>query len=195
MNLRPRTYFYFTISSCSFSSIYTIIRLSNSSGMIAQEWYPGTCWIGFSGCYLTAEDVNDISNISINQNVFDAIYPVGSIYMSVNSVNPSVLFGGTWETWSAGRVPIGVDYGDSDFNSVEKIGGNKKLQSHTHNVNIDYTGNSTHDHSGRTNYLAEGTSVNLAGTYLSSSAVSVAGEGNSQNLQPYITCYMWKRTA
>lgn len=35
------------------------------------------------------------------------LYPVGSIYMSVNSTNPVELFGfGTWKAWGAGRVPV-----------------------------------------------------------------------------------------
>lgn len=48
------------------------------------------------------------------------IYPVGSIYMSVNKVNPSALFGGTWAPWGAGKVPVCVDENDTDFNEVEK---------------------------------------------------------------------------
>ena len=38
------------------------------------------------------------------QRLIDLIYPVGSIYMSVNSTSPADLFGGTWDTMPAGRV-------------------------------------------------------------------------------------------
>lgn len=42
----------------------------------------------------------------------NAVYPVGSIYLSTVSTNPNVLFGvGTWEAWGQGRVPIGVGTG------------------------------------------------------------------------------------
>ena len=55
--------------------------------------------------------------------IVDLIYPVGSIYMSVNSVNPSLLFGGTWTAWGQGRVPVGVDTSQSAFDTVEETGG------------------------------------------------------------------------
>jgi len=52
----------------------------------------------------------------------DQIYPIGSIYMSVNSINPFELFGGVWEPWAAGRVPVGIeDFGK--FNLSEAVGG------------------------------------------------------------------------
>ena len=63
---------------------------------------------------------------------FSKIYPVGSIYLSVSSTNPSSLFGGTWVAWGSGRVPVGINTSDTDFSTVEKTGGNKNLQSHTH---------------------------------------------------------------
>ena len=68
-----------------------------------------------------------------------AIYPVGSIYMSVNATNPSTYFGGTWVAWGAGRVPVGINASDSNFNTVEKTGGAatvtlsaSQIPSHTH---------------------------------------------------------------
>lgn len=51
------------------------------------------------------------------------IYPVGSIYMSVKNTSPSDLFGGTWEIWGSGRVPVGVDSGQTEFSTVENPGG------------------------------------------------------------------------
>lgn len=115
------------------------------------------------------------------------IYPVGSIYMSVNDTDPSTLFGGTWVAWGSGRVPVGVDIEQTEFNTVEKTGGNKNTQSHTHgfgysNVNLQ---------SGSTAYAL----AQYNGTVAANGATSSYGAGDSQNLQPYITCYMWKRTA
>ena len=53
------------------------------------------------------------------------IYPVGSIYMSVNDTNPATFLGGTWVRWGQGRVPVGVDASDTDFNAPGKTGGEK----------------------------------------------------------------------
>ena len=54
----------------------------------------------------SAKCVNDA--ILTAQTIFNMIYPVDSIYMSVNPTNPSTFFGGVWQTWSEGRVPVGV---------------------------------------------------------------------------------------
>ena len=54
------------------------------------------------------------------QNILDFVHPVGSIYMTMDSQNPSTLFGGTWVRWGEGRVPVGVSANDSDFGTVEQ---------------------------------------------------------------------------
>ena len=136
-------------------------------------------------------------------------YPVGAIYMSVDSTNPSEIFGGTWEAFAQGRVLVGVDTSQTEFNEVEKTGGSKFLQEHTHTINN--AGAHTH------NVKALSGSASGSGTCLESfgngapktrtvsgaalsagshtHTMSSAGDGDSENLQPYITCYMWKRTA
>lgn len=108
--------------------------------------------------------------------VMSVVYPVGSIYMSANDINPSELFGGTWEEWGCGKVPVGVDTNDVDFNSPDKTGGAKTVEltgkqsglpahghtftgsavtsggnsaSHTHSISITSGSNSaSHTHSG-----------------------------------------------
>lgn len=156
------------------------------------------------------------------------MYPVGSIYMSVSSTNPSTYFGGTWVAWGSGRVPVGINTSDSNFNTVEKTGGasavtltTSQMPSHTHT----FTGSSTttnsaggHTHnigrdtdggagSSRYTVHSAGTSGAQATSPTSSAGAhthsltpkgknaNTGGGGSHTNLQPYIVCYMWKRTA
>lgn len=68
------------------------------------------------------------------------IYPIGSIFTSVVSTSPTTLFGfGTWSAFGAGRVLVGLDSGQTEFDTVEETGGAKthtlvtgEIPSHTH---------------------------------------------------------------
>lgn len=155
-----------------------------------------------------------------------AIYPVGSIYMSVNATNPSTYFGGTWVAWGAGRVPVGINASDSNFNTVEKTGGAatvtlsaSQIPSHTHAKGTLATASAgAHTHnlqnqkapwgtsasnrvlvdatSGYTEVTNKATTSAGAHTHtVSGSTAATGGGGSHNNLQPYIVCYMWKRTA
>lgn len=162
------------------------------------------------------------------QSFIKTMYPVGSIYMSVNATNPSTYFGGTWVAWGAGRVPVGINTSDSNFNTVEKTGGAATVTlttaqmpahthtftgssattsskgAHTHNIGRDTDGGS-----GTSRYTVHSAGVSGAGgTSPTSSAgahthtvtangtnANTGGGGAHSNLQPYIVCYMWKRTA
>lgn len=161
-----------------------------------------------------------------------SVYPVGAIYMSVNSKNPSELFGGTWVRWGAGRVPVSVNESGTEFKTVEKTGGsttvkltasqipshNHVVPSHGHTATAESAGNHSHhvqrwqaavETSGGSRYLAQGSIDNssytsAAGEHTHTITVNNHAAFNTQatggsaahsNLQPYITCYMWKRTA
>jgi len=140
----------------------------------------------------TSELENDSGFITA-ADIGNALYPVGSIYMSVNNTNPSTLFGGTWEAWGAGRVAVGVDTADTDFNAVEKTGGEKthtltesEIPAHRHTVEAIGTGTTQQE--------LNAFSVNNQGAVDSYGTTNTAGGGQAHNnLQPYITCYMWKR--
>ena len=142
--------------------------------------------------------------------IIDKIYPVGSIFMSATLSTPSDVgnaLGGTWVAWGSGRVPVGVDTSDTDFDTAEETGGEK-----THKlVNAELP--KLHGEGQYKPYDSFSTSGIVAGKSWSQtknfsaaggtqSASTVYGFqidfGNDQphnNLQPYITCYMYKRTA
>lgn len=130
------------------------------------------------------------------KSMLDLVYPIGAIYMSVNKTNPSTFFGGTWEPWGEGRVPVGVDSTQSEFMNVETEGGEK-----THKLTIDEIPGHYHVYDRRLLYWGEAELAGAIGTGQANGGQSsrsntqfTGGDQPHNNLQPYITCYMWKRT-
>jgi hypothetical protein len=140
-----------------------------------------------------------------------AAYPVGSIYINAtNSTNPASLLGfGTWVAFGAGRVPVGFDSGNALFNSAEETGGSYDavVVSHTHTATVTDPGHN-HTYQRRTtisngefandpmayiNLETVNTSTSTTGITVANSTEGVSG--TNANIQPYITVYMWKRTA
>ena len=151
------------------------------------------------------KDITGVRNLTIT-GAFSAgsgvatiadVYPVGSIYINAAvATNPATLLGiGTWVAFGSGRVMVGINAADSDFDTVEETGGAKthtltisELPSHTHNrpkgwkpapnsQDVDITG---------------GNGVNVADNMLT----DATGGGQAHSIMnPYIVVYMWKRTA
>ncbi len=128
--------------------------------------------------------------------LFGAIlYPVGSIYTSVVATNPNTLFGfGTWTAFGAGRVPVGLDAGQTEFDTVEETGGAKthtlsanEMPAHQHGARVVTSATQFGTGANRMDY--DGGQDNEA--YISSRGGGIA----HNNLQPYIVVYMFKRTA
>ena len=126
----------------------------------------------------------------------DIFYPVGAIYQSTDATSPETLMGGTWERFGNGRVLVGVDEADSDFNTPNKTGGTK-----THKLTAEEM---AHNHiqterfssaysNGNGHKYTNGESV-ASDTIKTGGVTDVANQAHN-NLQPYITVYMWRRTA
>ena len=147
------------------------------------------------------------------------LYPVGSVYTNASvSTNPGTLLGfGTWTAFGAGRVPVGFDSSNSLFDSAEETGGSADAitVSHTHTATSTDSG---HTHTlafsagstmtglgstGPSGWQGANTGVNyitVSGTNSSTANItttvaSTGSSGTNANYQPYITVYMWKRTA
>lgn len=141
--------------------------------------------------------------------ILNKIYPVGSIYMSASlstAAQVGTAIGGTWVAWGSGRVPVGVNTSDSSFNTVEKTGGEKthtlttqEMPSHNHAGQFEY--NSSENKLSNIGVYQDGggTLVNavniVTGTGATIATPNTGGGQAHNNLQPYITCYMYKRTA
>ena len=141
-----------------------------------------------------------------NENVYPhPYYPVGSIYLSVVNTNPSTWFGGTWEQIAKGRTLVGVDTSDTDFNTVQKTGGEKKHQltkaeipNHIHYGTSDSINDGFVMHAtGGAGYTVLQQTNSGYGVYIGGATNSVGdmGNGSHNNLQLYFTCYIWCRTA
>ena len=128
-----------------------------------------------------------------------AVYPVGSIYINAtNSTNPATLLGfGTWAAFGAGRVMVGLNSGDTDFDTAEETGGAK-----THTLTTNEMPSHTHGGiypSGSRGSFTEAFDVDNPQDGFDKGnekfTTSTGGGAAHNNLQPYIVVYMWKRTA
>ena len=108
---------------------------------------------------ITENRVEEIANTKTNTTLATwCPFPVGAIYMSTTSANPSTFWTGTtWQAFATGKTIIGIDTSDTDFNSVNKVGGSKEvvltipnLPTHNHTVGDNshsHTANEVGDHS------------------------------------------------
>jgi hypothetical protein len=125
-------------------------------------------------------------------------YPVGAIFTTTvayaNSAAVVAAIGGTtWTAFGAGKVLVGVDASDTDFDTVEETGGAK-----THTLTISEMPAHTHSYDRQvtsTDALSIHDISRVTGGNSGSTTGSTGGGTAHNNLQPYITVYMWKRTA
>lgn len=153
----------------------------------------------------TDEDDNDIQltkagKVCLNQvdlasvaGIMDLIYPVGSVVTLGVSTNPATLYGvGTW-TAIAGKVIVGIDATQTEFDTLNETGGAKthtltvgEIPSHTHPISL-------HNNDGGAIEKVRGTTSGDTGV---NDASEATGSGQAHNnLQPYIVKYVWERTA
>lgn len=137
--------------------------------------------------------------------ILDNVYPVGSIYMSVNSTNPKNLFGGTWEQIQ-GKFLFGMNSsypaGSTGGEITHKLTGNE-MPGHYHE-GLYYSYHDTENlitlNSGTKSYHIPWGSTSYAGDYGAGTGAKelITGTAGSSeahnNMPPYLSVYIWKRT-
>ena len=137
--------------------------------------------------------------------LIDRIYPIGAIYLSVNSVNPSLFIGGTWvqlkdrfllgsgDTYSAGST------GGSATVTLTSAQSGVPAHSHQYSdYNTTYTLKTTNRKPGTSTAVAYGTSLTAGGgatTRTSQNNTTANASQAHENMPPYMAVYMWKRTS
>lgn len=173
----------------------------NSNGKLIQM--PTTSDVGavptsrtINGKALTGNITLTVDDIGAST-IFLVSHPVGSLFETTVSTNPGTLYGGTWAAWGGGRTPVGVNPADTDFKTVEKTGGEK-----THTLTVDEVAPHSHIETVYWNAGGSGTAHPAAveagdprkyGGLVARTENTGGGQAHN-NLQPYITCYIWKRT-
>lgn len=180
--------------------------------------------------------LDQVSNKLNTSDLFNKVYPVGSIYMSYTSTSPTSLFGGTWTQikdkvlMSAGDTYTGGSTGGSATHTHTSAAHTHSIAGHTHSTaNHTLTVNEipSHKHTIFCGYSdgANGPDAfryqnwaasdqgwqdrligasggggahnhgNTGSTSLTTNSTTPGATGSSSNLPPYLSVYMWKRTA
>lgn len=188
----------------------TGVTTSTGSGSVVLSASPTFTGIPLAPTASSGTNNTQVATTAFVQAALQALHPVGSIYINAtNSTNPGTLLGfGTWVAFGAGRVPVGFNASNTLFDTAEETGGSADavVVSHTHTATVTDPGHAhTYSLTNYTNYSNGGvdlvgrsestTNTGSATTGISVSNSTTGVSGTNANYQPYITVYMWKRTA
>ena len=198
-------------------SLGTNVTQASLKTLIGVDGLPDPAIVNNAGTISIASTATEADVWSaIKNEAFKTIYPVGSIYVSVDSSDPNNLFGGTWVAVSEGQVLTGHSTSDATF-TAGNTGGNStfsltadNLPRHRHNTNIRFEGddaavidpNLEFDSGIQGQELDHNSSQNPDGNTTTTQDNLKADDSTNQtatstdiNLhQPYLVVYMWKRT-
>lgn len=184
------------------STIKTVADLSSDlSGQVAQNT-SDIALIQTNKAPIT--NPNFLGDITLNgENLANIFYPIGSIYMSTSTANPSTLFGGVWEAFAQGRTIIGAGISDQTFTAGQTGGESNhtltiaEMPTHEHEISEAQYGQKLSLYPGASNGSNQngGSNFNAGDPSNYYKARNAGGNGAHNNLPPYIVTYMWQRTA
>lgn len=123
------------------------------------------------------------------------MYAAGDFASFPEGTDPNQKYPDTVWVRIKGRMIVGVDENQSEFNSADKTGGSKELQEHSHGTPIPNPSGPYSFKGYSINSSFGGTENTTFKTWWALWMTSVSGKGDSGNLPPYITKYLWERIA
>ena len=194
------------ISGADFNTEFTTVRTAvNTKAEIngaAGESFSATT--ATAGTNTTQVATTEYVTTAVAAVDLSAVYPIGAIFTTVTVYADSAavvtaLGGTTWVAFAAGKMLIGLDSSDTDFDTIEETGGSKthtlteaEMPAHTHNyAGGEYTGSYDYGSNMSVNNLGTATD----GRTQNFDTETVGSGSAHNNMPPYIAVYMWKRTA
>jgi hypothetical protein len=155
-----------------------------------------------------------------SQNILNTFYPIGCIYLSVTSTNPSETLGGSWTRVAQGRFLAGVGTGNDGTNIAEISAGNgageylhkltpSEIPSHEHEgysasvasngtivsegipTRLDGVSSLVHEGGGHTGSLGVNKRLRLDGQIFVDPFIGADQPHN--NIPPLFGIYVWQR--
>ena len=130
-----------------------------------------------------------IAALAADMSILNAFYPIGTIYQSTRSTDPSTFLGGTWTQMQDGRVLVAA----STAHPAGSTGGEEthvltvaEMPSHAHPESVPNLIQNTATGSESYGFVADGSWKGSGST---------GGSQAHNNMQPYRSVYMWERTA
>lgn len=137
----------------------------------------------------------------LKEKMVDLVYPIGSIYMSINSTDPKDLFGGTWErlkdkflVGAGDNYEVGIDGGTTQHKHT-----NGTLEaaifptSSGGYIDVKYNSTGTTEQWGETHRIKNLTVSESSGASRYSGVDVIGSTDDAEHIPPYTAVYVWKR--
>ena len=185
-------------------------RLTVKGDLVSNKYKFSSVIENTSSTHVLVENGNEIQYRDWNKlvnSIKSAMYPVGSVYITYNNVNPGTFLGGTWERFGQGRTLVGEGTGNDGSTSMSFTSNStdgKYKNTHYHVTSFGWDGdyfyagrpdgaaNNAYD---RTSVIPNGYGIQTSSFISRQVRLNWTDNRTIDNLQPYIVVFFWRRTA
>lgn len=185
-------------------------RLTVKGDLVSNKYKFSSVIENTSSTHVLVENGNEIQYRDWNKlvnSIKSAMYPVGSVYITYNNVNPGTFLGGTWERFGQGRTLVGEGTGNDGSTSMSFTPNStdgKYKNTHYHVTSFGWDGdyfyagrpdgaaNNAYD---RTSVIPNGYGIQTSSFISSQVRLNWTDNRTISSVQPYIVVFFWRRTA
>lgn len=185
-------------------------RLTVNGDLVSNKYKFSSVIENTSSTHVLVENGNEIQYRDWNKlvnSIKSAMYPVGSVYITYNNINPGTFLGGTWERFGQGRTLIGEGTGNDGSTSMSFTSNStdgKYKNTHYHVTSFGWDGdyfyagrpdgaaNNAYD---RTSVIPNGYGIQTSSFISRQVRLNWTDNRTISNVQPYIVVFFWRRTA